>query len=239
MKQGFMGLYALFCASVAGFLYRVLSAESNNLLPDLLLSMGLERHISILVFILAFFLSVCTLGLALVLPYSLMFVTCIRRKLFPEANLEGYWYQHVSHAERPHSLSKISWKLFSGWHYTGHAYSSEGKLKAQWECQPISFDKVLWVFKGESERFANNIGFKGNLISTLYFSKYMQSMSARRKVSILPGRVFDLDFDGKPMVASINLQKIELTLVNPKFKNGNTYFNSTDMKEIIKYASSK
>jgi hypothetical protein len=129
--------------------------------------------------------------------------------VFPHANLEGYWYQKVDVAGRPHSISRISYSMLRNtWVYEGSGYSEAFDRKARWSAWPIEYvdDKEFWIFRGHSARIedGNELG-GGNVVSVLYASTCEPEVRNARRMF---GRVLDLDFADAPSGFTIELLRI-------------------------------
>ncbi len=141
--------------------------------------------------------------------FNLAHLPFLRSWFFPHASLEGYWYQKVDVAERPHSISRVAHSPFGRtWVYEGSGYSEAFERQAKWSSNPVEYsdDKEFWIFRGVSVRIedGNELG-GGNVLSVLYASTCEPGVKDAQR---LFGRVLDLDFAGAPKGFKIELLRI-------------------------------
>src|ERR1700730_706047 len=110
---------------------------------------------------------------------------------------EGYWYQHVSHPDRPHSISIIQHDfIHSTWRYEGYGYSADFKLGVRWRSTDKEYWDGTWLFRGQSEDLDPSGDTKGggkrHVFSVLYLDNVAPGLTERQHMH---GRVLDLDVD--------------------------------------------
>jgi hypothetical protein len=133
----------------------------------------------------------------------------IRKLFYPYSQLEGYWYQEVAIADRPHSVSRIKHTFLKRtWFYEGYGYSENFETRVRWTSVHLDFSDEKWIFRGNVEHLDGKGDVTGysHTISVLYTNL---SSPFFRKGEQFFGRAVDLDFD-KPAAGF----KIELIRIN-------------------------
>jgi hypothetical protein len=119
----------------------------------------------------------------------------VRFLCHPCSRWEGYWYQRVKQADRPHSISIIRHDFIRhSWRYEGHAYKADYKLGARWRSRDKEYWDETWLFRGQAEHLDESGdaggGGRRHVFSVLYLDRVAPGLGKRQH---LHGRVLDLD----------------------------------------------
>ena len=147
-------------------------------------SLGIPESAAPLVLILALVLIYIVIDQ---IVFNLAHLPFLRSWFFPHAGLEGYWYQKVDVADRPHSISRVTHSaLGRTWMYEGSGYSEAFERKAKWSSKPVEFsdDKEFSIFRGVSVRIEDGNELEGGNVCERALRVDMRARSDGRTATV-------------------------------------------------------